>query len=201
MDQLVKEIVALEWSLFDKVQNQGGRASCQDDWTTFQIMRSAQLSAWTPGMRWSYLSDLNTAREQGRNPLAEKYGYMMERTAPQEFAEIKDQLPPRTVEQETLIKDICRAHVEWLESLNSRYPKLTGRGRPIRSSQDGSGVTSFETHLWGELSTYSVETLRLYRAYVEQLRQAGRNLNEVILKNTVQQYGWSSLEDAEKDGQ
>ncbi len=91
--------------------------------------------------------------------------------------------------------------MKWLEDLNSRYPKLTGRGRPIRSSQDGPGVTSFETYLWGELAAYSVETLRLYRAYVEQLRQTGYNLNEMILKNTVQQYGWSSLEDAEKDGQ
>ena len=44
-----------------------------------------------------------------------------------------------------------------------------------------------------------METLRLYRAYVERLRWSGRNLNEMILENTVKQYGWSSLEDAEKD--
>ena len=199
MDQLVTEIVELEWALFDKVQNQGGRAPCQDDWTTFQIMRSAQLSAWTPGMRWSYLTDLKTAQAEGRNPLAEKYGYMMEHTAPVEFEKIRDQLPSRTAEKDTVIKVICKAHVEWLEQLSTQYPKLTGRGRPIRSCEDGHGVTSFETYLWGELSTYSMETLRLYRAYVERLRWSGRNLNEMILENTVKQYGWSSLEDAEKD--
>lgn len=41
-------IIRMEWELFDKVQNIGGRASCQDQWSTFQIMRSSQLLAWTP---------------------------------------------------------------------------------------------------------------------------------------------------------
>ncbi|MCD7806960.1 MAG: DUF4125 family protein, partial [Lachnospiraceae bacterium] len=34
MEQLVNQIVQLEWAAFDAVQNEGGRASCQDDWNT-----------------------------------------------------------------------------------------------------------------------------------------------------------------------
>lgn len=101
-------------------------------------------------------------------------------------------LPPRSEEKTALTDAICAIHVDWLEALETRFPHLSGRGRPVRSREDGPGVTSFETYLWGELSTYSVHTLGLYRDYVEQLRQAGRNLN------TVHQYGWSSLEAAEE---
>lgn len=30
-----EEIIAMEWDFFDKVQNEGGRADCQDDYYTF----------------------------------------------------------------------------------------------------------------------------------------------------------------------
>ena len=33
--ELVEKIVKAEWEAFDKVQNEGGRASCQNDWNTF----------------------------------------------------------------------------------------------------------------------------------------------------------------------
>ena len=70
-------IIRMEWELFDKVQNIGGRASCQDQWSTFQIMRSSQLLAWTPELLSSYQNDLLEAKAAGRNPLSEKYGYII----------------------------------------------------------------------------------------------------------------------------
>lgn len=197
MEQTVEQIVALEWQMFDKVHNRGGRAACQDDARTFSIMRSSQLEAWTEEMRQSYWRDLQDAQAVGRNPLAEKYGYMMERTNPQEYAQIRDQLPARTPEKEALIAPICAAHVAWLEQMAERYPTLAGRGRAIRREQDSPVSTSFETYLWGELATYSLQTLRLYAAYVAQLREQGRNLNGEILLNTVRQYGYASLDEAE----
>ena len=60
-------IIRMEWELFDKVQNIGGRASCQDQWSTFQIMRSSQLLAWTPELLSSYQNDLLEAKAAGRN--------------------------------------------------------------------------------------------------------------------------------------
>lgn len=197
MKTTTEQIAETEWALFDKVQNRGGRASCQDDSRTFFIMRGSQLAAWNEKMRQSYLNDLLHAQAAGRNPLAEKYGYMMERTSPIEYEQIKEQLPPRTVEKNALIGKICAAQVRWLEDLALRYPGLTSRGRGIRKETDSLVSTSFETYLWGELATYSMRTLRLYAAYVDQLLGEGRNMNEEILRNTVLQYGYASLDEAE----
>ena len=62
----------MEWELFDQVQNIGGRAVCQDNWSTFQIMRSSQLLPWPPELLSSYRDDLLEAKAAGRNPLSEK---------------------------------------------------------------------------------------------------------------------------------
>ena len=192
-----EQIAALEWELFDKVHNRGGHAACQNDKRTFFIMRMSQFSAWTEDMRRSWLDDLRAAQAAGRNPLAEKYGYMMARTSPAEYEQIKDQLPPRTAEKDALIASICAAHVGWLEELAARYPNLTGRGRAIRRAADSPASTSLETYLWGELATYSHRTLALYADHAARLLAQGRNMNEEILLHTVQQYGFASLDEAE----
>ena len=197
MTSTVEEIVSAEWALFDQVHNLGGRAACQDDEVTFIMMRSSQLMTWSPDLQESYLQDIRAAMAAGRNLLSEKYAYMMERTASDEYKKISDQLPPRMLTKDILIEQICAAHVAWLESLAKRYPRLTGRGRPIRKSADSPGITSFETYLWGELATYSMRTVQLYAAYVEKLKREGRNLNEMILQNMIRQYGDASLEAAE----
>lgn len=198
MTRIVDEIVSIEWTMFDKVQNRGGRAACRDDRATFFLMRSSQLMAWDDAIRESYLSDLRAAQQQGRNLLSEKYGYMMARTAPEEFAQIRDCLPAREPEKDAYIAEICAAHVAWMEKAAERYPHLTGRGRAIRSSADSAAATSFETYLWGELSTYSMETIRRYAAYVAVLKKEGKNMNEMVLQNTVTQYGYASLKAAEE---
>lgn len=184
--------------MFDKVQNRGGRSACQDDRMTFALMRASQLMAWNDVMRESYLSDLRAAQRQGRNLLSEKYGYMMARTAPEEFSQIRDRLPDRDPEKDAYIEEICAMHIAWLEDVAERYPHLAGCGRAIRKSEDSAVATSFETYLWGELSTYSLETLRRYAAYVAKLRREGENMNEMVLQNTVMQYGYVSLKAAEE---
>lgn len=197
MEDIINSAVAMEWEMFDKVQNCGGRAACQDDAETFSIMRSSQFQAWDRELLESYREDLLYAQAQGRNLLCEKYAYMMERTAPAEYQRIKAALPVPSLEALYLADMICAAHVVWQEELAKRYPLLTGRGRPIRREADGPGVTSFETYLRGELLTYSVETLRLYAALVERNQKERINLCEQVLRNTVLQYGFSSLEEAE----
>lgn len=197
MERIIGEIIALEWELFDKVQNCGGRAACQDDRKTFDIMRSSQFQAWSGELLASYRGDLLSARAEGRNPLCEKYAYMMEHTAPEEYAAIRDALPVPSLEKLWLADIICSAHVAWQEELAKRYPHLVNRGRPIHAEVDGPGVTSFETYLRGELLTYSVETLRLYAALVERNQKERINLCEQVLRNTVLQYGYSGLEEAE----
>ena len=75
---------------------------------------------------------------------------------------------------------------------------LASRGRDISRSADRQNAASFETYLRGELLTYSVETLRLYAAYVEKLQKAGRNMNRMILEDTIGRCGYPSLEAAEQ---
>ena len=190
-------IVQMEWDLFDQVRNIGGRANCQDSKTAFFTNRTAQLDAWTEELRKSYLQDLRAALMADRDPVSEKYAYMMERTNPAEFAEVAEYLPPRPAEKMAMVDEICAAHVAWLRELSARYPLLTGLGRGIDRSTDTPRSTSMETYLWGELSTYSKQTLGLYLDYVRQLKDKGKNLNEMILQNTVLAAGFSSLKEAE----
>lgn len=82
MDGIIREIIETEWTQFDKVQNRGGRAACQDDWKTFAVMRSSQFQVWTQALLESYRKDLRSAQKEGRNLFWEKYARMMERTAP-----------------------------------------------------------------------------------------------------------------------
>ena len=48
-------IAKAEFEAFDKVQNEGGRASCQNNWPTFKIMRMSQYMTWTEDMLLQYL--------------------------------------------------------------------------------------------------------------------------------------------------
>ena len=108
MEELINEIIALEWAFFDKVQNEGGRAACQDDFRTFQAMRASQYEAWDGATLSSWRGDLTAARAARRNPLAEKYGYMMCIDAPEENRALAAQLPPVTEEKLSLASAIVK---------------------------------------------------------------------------------------------
>lgn len=97
--KLIQRLIEREWTLFDKVRNIGGRASCQDDRKTFFIMRGSQFLSWNVPLLESYENDLRAAQAEGRNLLAEKYGYMMMWTSPKEFKEVRDLLPQVTDEK------------------------------------------------------------------------------------------------------
>lgn len=45
-DELIQQIIAIEWPMFQTVHNWRERADCQDDEHTFTIMRLSQFSAW-----------------------------------------------------------------------------------------------------------------------------------------------------------
>jgi hypothetical protein len=63
---LINKIVELEWLFFQSTQNAGGRADCQDDRATFEIMRSSQAKVWSEAALESYLNDLDTAMAEGK---------------------------------------------------------------------------------------------------------------------------------------
>ena len=91
-EELIDKIIEEEWKQFDKVNNEGGRASCQDNLTTFRIMRKSQFDNWNEMMLESYCRDVKKAAAEGWNLLTEKYARMMESTDPEGYEKLKDQI-------------------------------------------------------------------------------------------------------------
>lgn len=192
-----EEIIAMEWDFFDKVQNEGGRADCQDDYYTFSIMRRSQYYCWELPMLCSLYEDFKAAKADGRNPITEKYGYMMETTAPARFAEIRSSLPEIPQQKKELCAAICRIQTGMMEEFAAHYPKLAGRARTIHTYEDTPWLTSYETYLRGELYTYSDITLKLYGSFIARLCTEGKNLAYMIMEQSVKMYGYESLDQAE----
>ena len=193
----IKAIVDEEWRQFQQVQNEGGRASCQDDRSTFVLMRTSQFTPWNEEVLASYQQDLNRAGDQGWNLLTEKYARMMEHTAPQQYARLADRLPKRGPERLQLQELLISIMMQWTREVEQRCPHLMGRGRNLSSVQDGPWNVSSETYLRGELGTYSDETLGLYAQMVLDLLAQGENLVEQNMTCMARGYGYRSLKDAE----
>lgn len=197
-EKLVESIINLEWDMFQKVKNIGGRAGCQDDRETFTIMRRSQYENWTDEMLRCYYSYAASCEENGRNLLTEKYGRMMEYTDPRYYQEyVADRMPYVPEKNYRLIDEIVAAMVGWGEELAERYPKLAGAGRPVTAQGDSTGCTSQETYERGELATYPTELLELYAAYLRELKAQGKSLAVMIQETMVRLYGYKTLEEAE----
>ncbi|MBT9775474.1 DUF4125 family protein [Clostridium sp. MCC353] len=198
IERMVPEILKREWKMFTNVSNEGGRAACQDDRKTFDIMRKSQFAVWNGEALLSYLNDLKQAELAGRNLMTEKYGYMMEDTAPEEFKRIRELLPAVTAEKAQLAAELTEIQVKWMERFREQYPGFKKRGRPLRKTDAVSGLdTSLETYARGELLTYSLETLNLLKRHFRQLDRQEMNLGTLVMEATVRQYGYQSVEDAQ----
>ena len=196
-EQLIEKIVELEWQQFQKVQNEGGRASCQDNRPTFNIMRTSQFLVWKMEILESYYQDLQDAESKGWNLLTEKYARMMESTAPVQYVQLKERLPKRSErrleQQERMLKKV----VSWEEAFAKQYPGIAGTGRVLHTYEDTPYSTSVETYARGELSTYSDRTVELLEKLYDELERRGDNLSTLVTEQMVKLYGYQSLEDAE----
>lgn len=197
-EELIATIIRLEWEAFDRVENEGGRAECQSNWTVFEIMRKSQYLEWTDDMLISFIDDFNKANERGWNLITEKYGRMEKSTAPAEYEKIKYSFPPHTEEQDAIIEQIVDIQVGMMEEMAAKYPFMAGNARSIHTSEDTEWNTSYETYLRGELGTYSERTLLLYGRFIAELAAKGGNLAYDIMSNTARLYGYNSVEDAEE---
>lgn len=194
---LIDEIIAMEWWQFQAVENEGGRAGCQDDLETFAIMRKSQFMAWDRDVVESYYRDIKTARETCRNLITEKYGRMMESTSPAQYEEIKKFFPEIPPAQKALIEEAVAINVKWEEDFIRKYPKLGGNGRLIHTSEDSLWETSSETYARGELMTYSMETVEKYLNMCRRMVSEGISLAELTRFHMCRLYGYDSIEQAE----
>lgn len=195
-NKLIDNIVLLEWKQFQATQNEGGRASCQDDFETFNIMRQSQYLAWYDDVTESYYNDLLTAESKPWNLVTEKYARMMESTAPEEYKNLADKLPKLSPERIEKQEQIISKRVKWEEDFAKKFPALHDTARPIHTSQDTQWETSFETYARGEISTFSDKTVDLYLKMVEDMDSKGQNLSEITVLYMVKFYGYESLEKA-----
>ena len=189
-------IAKSEFEAFDKVQNEGGRASCQNNWPTFKVMRMSQYMTWTEDMLLQYLYEFKTNYVNGRNMIEEKYARMMESTAPLEYARFAKRLPAVSEAKKAIVEQIVALQVKWMEEFAAQYPNLAEDARAIHTAEDLAYDTSYETYLRGELRTYSDRMLEMYGRYIVAHAQAGKNVACEIMKNTVQFYGYQDLETA-----
>lgn len=194
----IEAVVRREWDFFQKVQNEGGRADCQDNWETFHIMRSAQYDFWPKEIIDHMDQFLQDAARQGRNPVMEKYARMMASTVPERYKELEPYLPYVSVACRNLTEDLITVHKRWMAEHARRYPNLSARGRRLYTEQDTEWETSAETYLRGELLTWPRELLEEYLAFVQDCERRGINLVIEQDRSMISSYGYASLEEADE---
>ena len=191
---LIAAIIEAEWQMFDKVQNEGGRAACQNDARTFAIMRYSQFAPLPQDVLESYRDDLEQAAQVGRNLLAEKYAYMMEYTDPATFDRtLRDHLPAVSAYKQALCARIANRLIRDEQRFAARYPALHAQGRPTEGAQ--ADDVSVHVYALGELKTYSERTLERYDAWLRANPE--ENISVSVHRVMVQLYGYDSLEAAE----
>ena len=184
-DELIEEIVKLEYEMFDKVQNVGGRAECQNNWPFFYVMRKSQYMTWTDEMLICIRNLWYKNTQKGWNFITEKYGRMMESTSPTEYEQIKVNFPEKTEKTRVIVNQIAQIQVGWMKEFAKQYPNLASNARDITSNTDNMYNTSYETYLKGELLTYSEELLKMYAEFVIDLAREGKNLAKMTIENTA----------------
>ncbi len=195
-ESLIEQIIVYEFDMFSKVQSIDGRASCQDDWNTFHIMRFSQHALFSRETLQSYKEDLKRAREKGRNLIAEKYSYMMEETDKEYFErELRPYLTKVGERQEKLAKAIATVFIVCYEGQSLIYPKLLSSGRSLFG---GAGGVTIPCYFVSELKTYSENTLLQMARDMIRILSTGENPVKQLYSNIVKEYGYPDLETAER---
>jgi hypothetical protein len=165
-EELISQILEMEWEMFTSVQAKGRSASCQEDPDSFRIIRTANFMTWSETTLASYLSDVKMAKAKGRNLMTEKY------------ARMEGLIPPLNLESSHIIDRIVRKECLWAEDYIKSTPGAR-LARPIYARDDEPGVTSSETYSRAELETYSSRTLDFY--YSDVLGMSARGENRIAL--------------------
>ncbi len=188
---IANKIVDIEWEMFQKVNNIGGMASCQNNYEKFKAMRLAQILAFNEAINNSYYNDLIQAKKEDRNLLAEKYARMMYYTHSNEYEKIKNQLIDLDESHYVIVEEIAKFYEIWETEFISKYPSIS------KFSRLSTEYTTTDIYLKGEMLTYSLNTLNLINVYIKDLKNNDKNLVEMINYITMKFYGYNSLQEAE----
>ena len=197
-ESFIRQILKREWEFFQSVHNTGGRASCQDNYEEFNIMRSSQWEIFSLPVLRSYLDDLILAGHRDRNPVMEKYAYMMKYSAPEEYEGIKEFLPVISEQKGEIVEKIVKIYLEWEIETMEKYPGITNKGRKLYSESDTPEYTSIETYLRGELLSYSEKTLQLYLNYIIEMKEKNINLAIKNMDNLANMQGFKNSDEVEE---
>lgn len=189
-EELIPKILEIELDMFVSVHSRYP-VSCQEDPEGFRVMRSSQFVAWSEETLQSYLSDLKSAVDDGRNLMTLKY------------ARMENLIPPlhENPQIDNILNEIVGVQMVWQKEMFSKYPALMSHGRPLKDTERHQADTSFKTYLRCELETYSLMTLtHLFRDIMLKHSQ-GKNMTEEIYLHMVEGLGYSDLEEAEDAAQ
>ncbi len=170
---LIDNILAIELGWFLTV-NPTITSDCQRNPDAFKMMRGSHFETWPETTLALYLTHIESAREQGRNLVREKYGKMQ-------------QLFPITNSSDTL-SEIVSIQEAWQRETREQYPAILRPG-------DGEG---FSWYLRCELDTYSPEVLASYLADLKTARAEGRNLVTETYDHLARKLGHHSLDEWQK---
>lgn len=165
--EILNEILDLEQKMFLDVKPIEP-SSCQEHPMAFRKMRYITHCVLSTETLTSYLEDLRSAEEQGRNLFTEKY------------ARMDNLIPP--LNTNPLIPKIVEIEFEWMKLLAEKYPRI------FQKPQDFN-------YLACELETYSDRTLELYYQDICKACEEGRNLAEERYTVLFQNLGYNSLAD------
>jgi len=193
---LINQIIKIEWSFFQETNNAGGRASCQNNFSEFYLMRSAQWEIYPEEILELILNELNDAYLNGRNLVVEKYARMMKYTHIDEYLTLESRLPSISEQHVLIVNQIINSFLVWHEKFRLRYPKLSKKSRSMLTNSS-DGATSACVYLESELLTYSLATLMHVLSYVDECKINNINLVIENINNIVRKKGYNSLVDAE----
>lgn len=195
---IITEIIRLEWEMFNRVNNIGGRAECQNEKDTFFVMRYSNYFLFSTETLQSCLRDFKQAKSSGRNLIEEKYAYMMEYTDNDYYTErLRDKLPKISNSKLEKIKQIVNLTSVAETYFKSSFPHMGGRSRNMHVSV--GSFASFYVYLICELKTYSEETLHLYLRDIEDIVKNGENPSVITHEVMVRFYGYNNLAEAEQE--
>lgn len=147
---LIYSVRIIEAELLQKRNDCSGCNCIANTNTLISTLHFDELETWSIEMLKSYYSDLTVAVADTRNLFCERLVYSMQETDPERFECLSVCLPQICTEKQWLVDLLCASFEHRQNARTSAYTRGEFRG---------------------ELMTYSVETLRAYAAYLDELHE------------------------------